>query len=198
MFSNINEVWGNDPLKRITEKIKYNNLKKSTDDSTNSNTNSDFISMTENANIEQTKPILKKKPIINDESDLFSNFTDNYNHNINPSGFAFINQPSINTNGNGNSNEINNCNKIVSHVNNCIKCKQKLDKIIKRKVKEECEDLLFENKLLKLNSNSNTNTNSSSNIIKTGISDNFKETMIIIVAAFVVVFILFILYKGSS
>jgi hypothetical protein len=199
MFSNINEAWGNESLKQLTDKIKNNSQKKVAENISHSakSDDTDFISMTENALADKKKSAIKDRP---QDSDLFdTSYSSNFNHSLNPTGFSFLNQPSIGIVQQPMPIK-DDCSKIINHVNTCAKCKLKLDRIIKKKVKEECEDLLFENKLLKLQSPPNgTSAQSTSTISsltgKSGMSDNFKETMIILVAAIVVVFIIFIIFR---
>ena len=84
------------------------------------------------------------------------------------------------------------CSKVAHHLKKCPRCSRKLKKIINNKLNSKYKDLLMSKQL-----NQPLNIQSVPTV-QSSFSDSFKETLLIIVGAIIVLFILFLIARSFS
>ena len=88
------------------------------------------------------------------------------------------------------------CSYSVRHLSKCRKCYKQLNKLINKKVKEKINDIILDDKLKQLQHNYIPSPNQQ--LGTTGLSDTWKETLIIIVGAVIAIFIIFLTTKSFN
>lgn len=194
MFSSLNDAWGNDPVKDMTNK-----LTRATYD-TNDETYANIYNLsTPTVNLSETsinlpsemslpeqirhpkeikrplfyKEMHKNKMISRGSSKKRKNMDFSFSDTFDSSDF-----------------EKSSCASTVRHIKKCNKCYSNFKKIIDRKVKDQLQNVMLYNNLQQ----SEKTIFGMSNIA--GMSDSWKETLIIVVGAVIAIFILFLISKS--
>ena len=92
------------------------------------------------------------------------------------------------------------CSFSIRHLNKCNKCSSQLNKLINKKVKEKINDLFLDINLnqIKLGQLNQQPLPQLQLAPQTGLSDSWKETLIIIAGAVIVIFIIFLITKSFN
>ena len=208
MFSNITEAWHHNPVNEMTNKLKngsfqdktsqtnlYNfkqkqksNQSKCTTNLINlSDTSLNLLSETEKTDQSLYSPIKFSKDNKSMQSMDFDEFETGTNSEVLTPLF---------------DKSDTRCTYNVRHLSKCKYCHKQLNKLINRKVKEKISDILLYdrlNQIKTLNTNSNKKNyripESDLSLIR-GLSDTWKETLIIIVGAVIAIFIIYLATKS--
>lgn len=202
MFSNINEAWGNDPVKEMTNKLSNGGF--ITPKGTSNTKNKEALSLSD---INSLSLISENTNASTNDSDFGpfapANFTKNKKkHN---------NRYKLDSDSDDSDYQDTKCAQSIKHLKNCNRCYDKLKDLINSKVNQKFDELILENKLKQLqsaistpiavpptpqpnyqnqqNTNQNTNQNNTRN-------DTWKETLIIVIGAIIAIFIIFLIVKS--
>lgn len=167
MFSNIDEVWNNDPIKEINKKFKHNQDVTPYD---SKNTN-DFWSAKRNS--QSYDPISLSSDNFNSEmnSEMNSEYAP-----IDFSNYDKCKKKSLDL------NHDNKCSFSIKHLSKCWDCKNKLKIIVDKKIKSRMDEIILNNKMddLKKMYVSSPPTPNNTNII----TDNYKELIVLFIGIF--------------
>jgi hypothetical protein len=224
MFSSIDEAWDNNPVKEITNKLTNGSFNKDQSNHTNIykfkqnipdekksaiNSDSGINLLTEDMSIGQNfqtnfsscSPISK-----------FKNKTKSSNSGSGPKNVSSVEFSEFETTVNNMSTTdqitpINiagtDCSFSARHLNKCSKCSTQLNKLINKKVKEKINDIFLDINLNQIKSG-HLNQQPQQPLPQlqlspqTGLSDSWKETLIIIAGAVIVIFIIFLMTKSLN
>lgn len=217
MFSNINEAWGHDPVKEITDKLSKDSFKTNTDHSEifnfknqNNYTNQQRVNNVTN----KSKDSLSLSDInslsLLSENTVASNNTDygsfapvnfgkyskkkppkiNY-HRFNDSDFS-------DSESSSDSIRDTKCDYSVKHLKKCDKCYNGLKKLINSKVNKKFDEMILENKMKQIQNATIPVpvTPQVPYVPNNSGSDSWKETLIIVIGAIIAMFIIFLIVKS--
>lgn len=224
MFSSIDEAWDNNPVKEITNKLTNGSFnkdqsnhtdiykfKKNISDEKKSSINSDsgINLLTEDMSIGQNfqtnfsscSPVKFKNKAKSTGTNSNSRF-----NNVPPVEFSEF-ETTIGSNNMSTTDKITplnitatDCSFSIRHLNKCNKCSSQLNKLINKKVKEKINDLFLNINLnqIKLGQLNQQPLPQLQLAPQPGLSDSWKETLIIIAGAVIVIFIIFLITKSFN
>ena len=216
MFSSIPDAWNNNPVKEITNKLMTGGFNKNKLDHTDiynfkqelseSASESGINLLSEDMSVGQNlqtrfssySPVkFKNKPKSKLKSNLKSNSKTVPSIDFSEFETSGITDTSMPTRP---SHMLDSrCSYSVKHLDKCTRCYAQLNKLINKKVKEKVNDIFLDINMSQLRMNnqpvqSQTQPQSASPT-STGLSDSWKETLIIIVGAVIAIFIIFLITK---
>lgn len=224
MFSSIDEAWDNNPVKEITNKLTNGSFnkdqsnhtdiykfKKNISDEKKSAINSDsgINLLTEDMSIGQNfqtnfsscSPVKFKNKAKSTRTNSNSRF-----NNVPSVEFSEF-ETTIGSNNMSTTDKITpinitatDCSFSIRHLNKCNKCSSQLNKLINKKVKEKINDLFLDINLnqIKLGQLNQQPLPQLQLAPQTGLSDSWKETLIIIAGAVIIIFIIFLITKSFN
>lgn len=86
------------------------------------------------------------------------------------------------------------CTYSVRHLSKCQKCSKKLNRLINKKVNEKINDILLNDRLNQIKNIRDTPSLPKSDV--SGLSDTWKDTLIIIIGAIIAIFIIYLTTKS--
>ena len=224
MFSNINEAWGSDPVKEMTEKLSKGafqthnghsniyNFKNQNNSLNNKKTNpplQDIVSLSDNSInlLSETTSDYQKKDAVKgflEASDYGSYAPVHFSRLPKKNKLRSSKQPSITSLNFSDTTDSNflesvddsRCSYSVKHLKKCDRCYYKLKRLIDNKVNKKIDDILLDTKMRQLQ-NAALIQQPIAQSQSTGgtTSDSWKETLIIIVGAIIAIFIIFLIFK---
>lgn len=219
MFSNIAEAWKYDPVKEMSTKLSKGAFSKQNEHSNIFNfkdrKNKDIVSLSddslslisENTIGSDNFRTQRKNPLKGVYNDIeYGPFApanlDKYPEKS-KKPYRKSKHPSITSLSNINSTESDlfdsvdesKCSYSVKHLNKCDRCYYKLKRMIDNKVNKKFDDMVLTNKMQQLQTN-NVVTPVQPTQNNSGMSDSWKETLIIVIGAIIAIFIIFLIVKS--
>ena len=197
MFSNITEAWNNDPVKEMTNKLinsdvfnfkeqgnKANQLRcpgmtkcEDTDNSRTDNSRMDSLSLSDNS-----ISLLSENSLNSD----YSSFA--------PVDFTYNRKAFSSDASEGNPQ----CSYSIRHLKKCGRCYHRLKKLIDRKIKKKFDDIMLDEKMRQIQSANHVPVPAYQPLGSFGLSDAWKETLIIIIGAIIALFIIFLIVRSLN
>jgi hypothetical protein len=187
MFSNIDEIWNNDPVKDISNRISKGEFDNLSEQSKIFDFNKNISINLSDSDIESIGPLSNKYPITNNEYHHYAPAKFDKYYKSKSDLDAFSDLP-INSNYR--------CTFSMKHLNKCKRCYSNLKQLINSKVNKKFDELLLENKLKQLR-----NTTITPTIVQQPVpylhygTSSWKETLIIMIGAIIAIFIVFLIVK---
>lgn len=215
MFSNINEAWDHDPVREMTKKLSNGNFKTQT-------SHADMFNFKNKTNTACDLSISEGSVSLysDDKNIASSNRNDTARwDNSDYSSFAPINfkknkhsknqdyslglSDIVTSDSNLSSEPVNpKCSYSIRHLKKCNQCYDQLKKLIDKKVNKKFNDMVLDEKMKQIKSmNINNISNMSAQNNQTqnknsGLSDSWKETLIIITGAVIAIFLIFLIVRS--
>lgn len=224
-FSSINEAWSNDPVKEMTRKLNDGKFIKPPENIKAykiNGTDANEASLTENTiNIDLDSDSMVNSKFPQESTDPFSSISSLSLDKMKPrkgkgkhkSGmkmnrtnkkkhwldYSLDTSDGSDADGTDDqmefeSSPVDECNYSIKHLKKCGYCYRKLKKIIDRKVNERCNDFMRETNMKQSQMNQNQQPLPFTSMIP--MNDSWKETLIIVCGAIIVIFILFLITKS--
>jgi hypothetical protein len=109
----------------------------------------------------------------------------------------YINSESSDSNINIGSSDNFNCNYSIKHLKNCDRCNDKIKKLINSKVNKKFDEIILDNKIKQLQNMVGPQIQQNQPLVSTNTNnDSWKETLIIIVGAVIIIFFIFLMAKA--
>lgn len=221
MFSSIDEAWDNNPVREITNKLtngsfnkdhqsNHTNIYKFKKDPPNSDSGINLLSEDMSIGQDFTTNFSSCSPLGKSLETGFSNSTTKVKNrpkqkSIN-SNISSVEFSEFETTANMSTTEPvhpvgTECSFSIRHLNKCNKCFTQLNKLINKKVKGKINDIFLDINLnqIKLGQLNQQSPPPQLQLApQTGLSDSWKETLIIIVGAVIALFIIFLITKSFN
>ncbi|AYV85371.1 MAG: hypothetical protein Satyrvirus13_4 [Satyrvirus sp.] len=186
MFSNITEVWNNDPVKEMTDKLSKNTFRTKPQHEI-------FNFKNKNVGLSDAKSIsLASENLTNTNSNSYSN-------SYIPENSVNFREQNLNKylkkyqpkSYNSESEDDFKCDHNIKHLKKCKICYNKLKQFINSKINKKFDEIILDNKMKQLK-----NMVGTSNIYPEKISNNnWKEILIIVAAIVIIIFIILMATK---
>ena len=237
MFSNINEAWGRDPVKEMTEKLSKGAFQSQTSHSNIFNFKNqnnlinndktalkDVVSLSDNSinllsenttNSDYSAPsIYSSRDMIKGLSDAseyssyapvnFGKYSKNKKNKLKNSKHPSVTSIDFSDTDTSDSNfldsvEDSRCTYSIKHLKKCDRCYYKLKRMVDSKVNKKIDAILLDTKMKQLQNTTSSTIQPSVPYNQTnGISDSWKEVLIIIIGAIIAIFIIFLIVKSLN